>query len=128
MVPTNMLVNPNHSTALMIAALGPKTLGSTQVIFTQHLLVRDNAPTAHLRLGVTVVFLSCRVDVICAPVGSNYVTHLFTLWFRGAICTLYPTINSIVGLATREFTRQASVLLENSNLVFDSHRPDYLKI
>ena len=34
--------------------------------------------------------------------GSNYVTHLLTLLFRGAICTLNPTINSIVDLATRE--------------------------
>ena len=128
MVPTNMLVTPNHSTTLMIAALGPETLWSTQVIFTQHLLVRDNSPTAHLRLGATVVFLSCRVDVMCMPVGSNYVTHLLTLLFRGAICTLYPTINSIVGLATCEFTYRTSVLLANSDAAFDGHRPDYLKI
>ena len=53
------------------------------------------------------------MDVICAPVGSNYVTHLLTLWFRGAICTLHPTINSIVGLATREFTCQTSIMLAN---------------
>ena len=65
---------------------------------------------------------------MCMPVGSNYVTHLLTLWFRGAICTLYPTINSIVGLATREFTYRTSVLLANLDAAFDGHRPDYLKI
>ena len=68
------------------------------------------------------------MDVMCTPVGSNYVTHLLTLWFRGAICTLYPTINSIVGLTACEFTRRISVFLANSDVAFDGHRPDYLKI
>ena len=65
---------------------------------------------------------------MCTLVGSNYVTHLLTLLFHGAICTLYPTINSIVGLAAREFTCQISVFLANLDVAFDSHRPDYLKI
>ena len=57
--PTNMLVTtPNHSTTLMIPAFGPKILGSTQLIFTQQLLVRDNSPTAHLGPGITLVFVT----------------------------------------------------------------------
>ena len=110
--PTNMLVTtPNHSTTLMIPAFGPKILGSTQLIFTQQLLVRDNSPTAHLSPGITMVFLSCGVDVMCMLVGSNYVTHLLTLWFHVAICTVYPTIKNIADLATREFTCRTSILL-----------------
>ena len=60
--------------------------------------------------------------------GSNYVTHLLTLLFRGAICTLNPTINSIVDLATREFTCRTSIFLANSDVTFDGHRPHFLKI
>ena len=127
--PANILVTTfNHSTTLMIPALGPKTLWSTQVIFTQQLLVWDNSPTPYLNLGITVVFLSCRVDVMCMLVESSYVTHLLTLWFCDAVCTLYPNVNSIVGLATRKFTCQISVLLDNLDIAFNGHRPDYLKI
>ena len=89
----------------------PKILVSTQLIFTQQLLVWDNSPTVHLSPGITMVFLSCGVDVVCMLVGSNYVTHLLTLWFHVAICTLYPTIKSIADLATREFTCRTSILL-----------------
>ena len=127
--PANILVTTfNHSTTLMIPALGLKTLWSTQVIFTQQLLVWDNSPTLYLNLGITVVFLSCRVDVMCMLVESNYVTHLLTLWFRDAVCTLYPTVHSIVSLATCKFTCQISVLLKNLDIAFNGHRPDYLKI
>ena len=115
--PANILVTTfNHSTTLIIPALGPKTLWLTQVIFTQKLLVWDNSPTPYLNLGITVVFLSCRVDMMCMLVESNYVTHLLTLWFHDAVCTLYPTVNSIVGLATHKFTCQISVLLENLDI------------